>query len=189
MLFPPESQGHWAAAMRLTGHCEYSILMSCPCCVWQTRFTPHPRPLSPVRGEGGLRGQRTLPVPSSTLPGHFEFSILLCCPCCVWLASFAPHPRPLSPVRGEGGRMLFPPESQGHWVGATRINSPACLFRFCGDWGNMNAIGLIHSQSAAAICEGDFGWTCGDFSWLPNCWAGLIVRIRVDRVRGVCGRH
>ena len=77
--------------------------MHCPCCVWQGRFTPHPRPLSPVRGEGGLRVQSTLPVPSSTLPGPCESSILMHCPCCVWQGRFTPHPRPLSPVRREGG--------------------------------------------------------------------------------------
>jgi len=34
------------------GRCESSILLHCPCCAWQARFTPHPRPLSPVRGDG-----------------------------------------------------------------------------------------------------------------------------------------
>jgi len=75
----------------------------------------HPSPLRGERGRG-LRGQRTLPVPSPTLPGHCESSILLHCPCCAWQGRFAPHPRPLSPVRGEGSQMLFMPESQRHWL-------------------------------------------------------------------------
>jgi len=36
----------------LPRHCESSILLHCPCCVWQERFAPHPQPLSPIRGEG-----------------------------------------------------------------------------------------------------------------------------------------
>ena len=41
-----------APSSTLEGRCESSILLHCPCCAWQGRFTPRPRPLSPVRGEG-----------------------------------------------------------------------------------------------------------------------------------------
>jgi hypothetical protein len=60
-------------------------------------------PLSPSRGEGmGVRGQRTLPRASLTLPRNCESSVFVQYPWCVWQVRFTPHPRPLSPSRGEG---------------------------------------------------------------------------------------
>ena len=87
------------------------------------------------RGEGGLRGQRTLPAPSSILPGHWESCILLHCPCCVWQARFAPHPRPLSPVRGEGGlrgQRTLPvpsPTLPRHCESSILLHCPCCAWQ------------------------------------------------------------
>jgi hypothetical protein len=112
------------ASSTLPGNCESSVLVQYPWCVWQVRFTPHPRPLSPSRGEGsrnadsGRKADSSPPLPfegrgdggegsknparaSLTLPRNCESSIFVQYPWCVWQASFTPHPDP-SPFQGRG---------------------------------------------------------------------------------------
>jgi hypothetical protein len=106
------------------GQCGSSVVVEYPWCVWEGRFTPHPRPLSPGRGEGSwlrVQGEKqTLPPlpfegrgdggegsknpasPSSTPPGQCGSSVVVDYPWCVWEGRFTPHPRPLSP-EGERG--------------------------------------------------------------------------------------
>jgi hypothetical protein len=117
----------------LPGHCESSILVNCPSCAREGRFTPHPHPsplpgrgepgripgekqflspLSPSRGEGmGVRGPGTLPAPHQ----RSRDTANPASSCTVRRArgrDSTPHPRPLSPGRGEGSQMRIPGEKQ-----------------------------------------------------------------------------
>jgi hypothetical protein len=112
-----------------------------PWCVWQVCFTPHPRPLSPARGEGswmrisgrkadsiplsplrgegmGVRGQRTLPAHRKRLRGSVDpassCSIRGACGRCV--SPLTPDPSPLPGERGagcgfQGGKQTLSPLS------------------------------------------------------------------------------
>jgi hypothetical protein len=121
------------ALSTLPGQCGSSVVVEYPWCVWEGRFTPHPRPLSPGRGEGswlrvqgekqtlplsplrergmGVRGQRTLPAPRQRLRGSAD-------PASLWSirgaagGAFYPSPSPLSPGRGEGSWMRIAGEKQ-----------------------------------------------------------------------------
>jgi hypothetical protein len=134
---PPPGRGAGEGAKKpaspsltLQGHRESSTLVHCPCGAWLGRFTPHPLPLSPSRGEGepvlfsqpikhnnlptpppgergGGEGAKKPASPSSTLQGHRESSTLVRCPCRRVAGAFHPSPPTPLPFQGRGGPVLF----------------------------------------------------------------------------------
>jgi hypothetical protein len=115
-------------SLTLQGHRESSTLVRCPCGAWLGRFTPHPLPLSPSRGEGasalfttnktrqsplaptgggaGVRGQRNLPAPRQP----FRDTVNPAYSCTVRATrGWAFHPSPPTPLpfQGRGGQCSF----------------------------------------------------------------------------------
>jgi hypothetical protein len=61
------SKNRGSALSTLPGQCGSSVVVDYPWCVWEGRFTPHPRPLSPGRGEGSwmrIAGEKQTLSPS-----------------------------------------------------------------------------------------------------------------------------
>jgi hypothetical protein len=117
------SKNRGIALLTLPGQCRSSVVVEYPWCVWEGRFTPHPRPL-PLKGRGelaadcGRKADAFTPLPfegrgdggegsknpgsaSSTPPGQCGSSVVVEYPWCVWEGRFTPHPHP-SPLKGRG---------------------------------------------------------------------------------------
>jgi hypothetical protein len=90
------SKNPGSASSTPPGQCGSSVVVEYPWCVWEGRFTPHPRPLSPGRGEGSqmrVQGEKQTLSPLSPSRGEGNSALF---------TTIKTQQSPLAPTGGEG---------------------------------------------------------------------------------------